>query len=519
MMETSLHNRPVFFNCYPNFSLNLSNRNVMDALTLNVKTDGYYMKEGSEPLAIIYSIYYKLMKTTLDPQSITPIQTEPAYYPTEATQPTPNVHQALYEPQPQPQSQPDSSTQTDIVGFTDYDKRINKDILLLIYEWNIDGMSECEIINLLHEMTLLTNVYKNHGKHDHQIAHLIVTGFTGQLKGWWDHYLNNDDRNEILTAVKRETDGSVIMTDRLPSQDAVSTLIFTIAKHFVVHPNQYKERASDVLINLRCPQLSEFRWYKDVFISKVLSRNGCQQSYWKEKFIALLRYFFVEKVRLDIENNDRTIDYPNKLISIKELIDSDETDNESHQIDNCDTISSSSSIEVSSHDEKVKLRDCNNPDNCYCKRKIKISVLTKQEDIIRDLIDKLPDLQSKKDYLSKLEESLTQTDRFEIDLKNHKSTYNFAEITDRFKPNKPITVIGLQTDINNLKNELKELRSENFILKGMVEQIVAQTSLSLINIIILVKVLVGALGPVIYQGWPNEVFWARNPKPKTSKRS
>ena len=28
------------------------------------------MKEGSEPLAIIYRIYYKLMKTTLDPQSI-----------------------------------------------------------------------------------------------------------------------------------------------------------------------------------------------------------------------------------------------------------------------------------------------------------------------------------------------------------------------------------------------------------------------------------------------------------------
>ena len=32
--------------------------------------------------------------------------------------------------------------------------------------------------------------------------------------GWWDHYLNNDDKNQILTAVKRETDGSVIITDR-----------------------------------------------------------------------------------------------------------------------------------------------------------------------------------------------------------------------------------------------------------------------------------------------------------------
>ena len=76
-------------------------------------------------------------------------------------------------------------------------------------------------------MTLLTNVYKNHGKFNHWIAHLIVTGFTGQLKGWWDHYLNNDDRNQILTTVKRELDGSVIMMDRQPLQDAINTLIFT----------------------------------------------------------------------------------------------------------------------------------------------------------------------------------------------------------------------------------------------------------------------------------------------------
>ena len=68
-METSLHNGPVYFNCYPHFALSLFDRNIMDASTLNVKTNGYYMK-GSEPLAIIYRIYYKLMKTTLDPQSM-----------------------------------------------------------------------------------------------------------------------------------------------------------------------------------------------------------------------------------------------------------------------------------------------------------------------------------------------------------------------------------------------------------------------------------------------------------------
>ena len=159
-------------------------------------------------------------------------------------------------------------------------------------------------------MTLLTNVYKNNGKLVHQLAHLIVTGFTSQFKGWWDHYLNNEDRNKILTVVIRETDGSVIITNRQPSQDVVNTLIFTITKHFVGDPTQYKERASDVLINLRCPQLSNFRCYKDIFISIFLSRNDCQQSYWKEKFIAGLPYFFAQKVRLDMDNNDKTIGYP-----------------------------------------------------------------------------------------------------------------------------------------------------------------------------------------------------------------
>ena len=100
---------------------------------------------------------------------------------------------------------------------------------------------------------------------------------------------------------------------------------------------------------------------------------------------------------------------------------------------------------ISSNSEKVKLCNCNNLDNCYCKRKLKISVLTKQEDIIMDLIDRILDSQSKKDYLSKLKESLTQSDKLEMDLKDYKSTYNFAKITNRFKPNKPVTVTDLQT--------------------------------------------------------------------------
>ena len=76
-----------------------------------------------------------------------------------------------------------------------------------------------------------------------------------------------------------------------------------------------------------------------------------------------------------------------KLMGIMELTDSDETDIDIHQIDNCEITSSSN---TSSNNGRVKLCNCNNPDNCYCKRKLKISVLTKQEDIIMDLIDRFP---------------------------------------------------------------------------------------------------------------------------------
>ena len=51
----------------------------------------------------------------------TPDQTKTVYYPANATQPTPNVHQPFYQPQPQP----DSPTHTDILGFTEHDRQIN----------------------------------------------------------------------------------------------------------------------------------------------------------------------------------------------------------------------------------------------------------------------------------------------------------------------------------------------------------------------------------------------------------
>jgi hypothetical protein len=70
MIQSSLFNGPIHFDVFPNLTLSLDDIHVLKALILNVLTFGYDMEEGSRPLAIIYRIYYKLMKTNLHPQAI-----------------------------------------------------------------------------------------------------------------------------------------------------------------------------------------------------------------------------------------------------------------------------------------------------------------------------------------------------------------------------------------------------------------------------------------------------------------
>jgi len=49
-----------------------------------------------------------------------------------------------------------------------------------LYEWNIDGMSEYNILNTLQQMTMAANAYKTQtGTLDKVIAELLITGFSG----------------------------------------------------------------------------------------------------------------------------------------------------------------------------------------------------------------------------------------------------------------------------------------------------------------------------------------------------
>ena len=69
-IETSLSNGPIYFDCYPNFIVSLSDQNILDTLTRDVKTHNYTMKPRSLPLAVIYRVHYKAMVSAFNTKAL-----------------------------------------------------------------------------------------------------------------------------------------------------------------------------------------------------------------------------------------------------------------------------------------------------------------------------------------------------------------------------------------------------------------------------------------------------------------
>ncbi|CAL9029446.1 unnamed protein product, partial [Prunus brigantina] len=214
-----------------------------------------------------------------------------------------------------------------------------------LYEWNIDGLSEQEIMNKLTHMSMVANSYiTNHSLRQSEIVPLLETGFTGTLRSWWDKHLTDESRNNIIHAVKLNEDGLPFFDENIGRgiEDGVNTLLYTIVEHFVGTPSHTQARIHDQLSNLRCPQLSDFRWYKDVFISRVMLREDSNQAFWKEKFIngkdkGKVRCFKCQKfghyaneckVKDAIRQLKITDEEKDNLIKVLELRNSESSENE-----------------------------------------------------------------------------------------------------------------------------------------------------------------------------------------------
>jgi len=85
------------------------------------------------------------------------------------------------------------------------------------------------------------------------------------------------------------------------------------------NPKEDQASVKSVLINLRCPMLSDYRWYKDVFLTNVLKREDGHQQFWKECLIAGLPILFGERILNRLRQNFATNDIPFNSLTFGQL--------------------------------------------------------------------------------------------------------------------------------------------------------------------------------------------------------
>ena len=130
------------------------------------------------------------------------------------------------------------------------------------------------MLGLLQQMIMAANAYKTQtGSTDKAITELLIVGFLGQLKGWWDYHLTPVQQLQILSAIQTFDDGTPFLDDYGNTvQDVVSTLILTISLHFVGDPSHLKDKNVELLNNLRCKKLSDFKLIKIFILSASVSK-------------------------------------------------------------------------------------------------------------------------------------------------------------------------------------------------------------------------------------------------------
>ncbi|CAL9012791.1 unnamed protein product [Prunus brigantina] len=324
-------------------------------------------------------------------------------------------------------------------------------------------------------MSMVANSYvTNHGFGQSEIVPLLVTGFTGTLRYWWDKHLTPESKNLIIHAVRLNEDGLPIFDEQIGQgiEDGVNTLFYTIIEHFVGTPSNTTARIHDQLSNLRCPKLSDFRWYKDVFISRVMLRDDSNQPFWKEKFVNGLPNLFAHKIRTTLSNEQGHIDWNSltygniistinqadeekeNLIKVLELRDSEMSEVETIVASSESESDQSSDSQPSSPDIQIGCKD-----KC-CNRLKSISVLTKQEEqeeLLIDLISKVENPELKSEYLRKLRKVISH----ESQGQSTPTPISLNSTLEKFAKRKEITLQDLHLEVKLIKKEIVEIKQES----------------------------------------------------------
>jgi hypothetical protein len=112
-----------------------------------------------------------------------------------------------------------------------------------LYNWNINDLLYYEILNILHDIIIIANTYKCPNKSDHQISNII-------------------------------------------SDQSIKNVL------------RYKKNIYKNLKHLKYLSSTNFKWYKDIFLSILLIKMNNRVPFWKERFID----YFAHKVKEKFNN-------------------------------------------------------------------------------------------------------------------------------------------------------------------------------------------------------------------------
>ncbi|KAA0037024.1 polyprotein [Cucumis melo var. makuwa] len=139
--------------------------------------------------------------------------------------------------------------------------------------------------------------------------------FTGNLRSWWHNHLTDANREAIKDAVLEKTEqgpnGDVVTTQ----PNSVNTLVYVAIKHFIGRTTLYSDQPMEGLLGMKCPKMSDFKWYKDTFMSRLYNLMTCRDVVWKHKYVEGLPKYVKEKFYSTMVTNSGRTDIDWEVIS------------------------------------------------------------------------------------------------------------------------------------------------------------------------------------------------------------
>ncbi|ESQ39490.1 hypothetical protein EUTSA_v10001275mg [Eutrema salsugineum] len=348
----------------------------------------------------------------------------------------------------------------------------------IIYDWNIDGISEYNILNFLQKMTMAANAYRTQvGNEDRTVAELLIAGFSSQLKGWWDNYLNNQQRSEILDAVKTDEDNEIPQYLGIRTLNSFQTLN---AKGLVISNVRNKSRDST---GTQIIDYDDFTYGELISIFQQEGLKICQdlklQKHlkWELKRTKVELGSFCRQFEIDPSKNSKSCigDCSNSYYSKNKPRKYSKTyrNHKSHenswQKPHHSSSSSNDSDSSLSYEKALQVDELKNSSSGSESDENKINVLTKDQEFQIEILNSISNPQTKQNFLETILSSLNEKEIkiSENTSKPHNPTSSkSSEITSRkykikitlvFSENYKIDTIALfntGADLNCIKSGL-----------------------------------------------------------------